>query len=119
MIDANELVDALVAHLQDVPDLEAVLGADAPARITGYKDQFPTQVSLPLAIQKMQSGAVLVAYQGWETASRSMETYYHRVSLFLRAPSSWQTNFGHPYSAMARAILRGTRSNGATGLLYT
>jgi hypothetical protein len=60
MIDPSILINALVALLQDIPDLVTEVNGD-PERIYAYDDQYPKRSSLPFAIHQMPAPSIMAA----------------------------------------------------------
>ena len=105
MIDPYELVDSLVAALQDIPDLVAAMGADA-SRIYAYRDSFPKKVSLVHAIHTMPAPGCMAVWQGSGPASfGGMDVWKHQVTLFLRIGENPNPS---AYYALFRLIIKGT-----------
>lgn len=62
MVDTNDIIDALIVLLQDIPDLVEALGDDA-TKIFAYKDAYPDSVSLRKAIYGQPTPSVMVAFE--------------------------------------------------------
>ena len=62
MVDSNDIIDALVTQLKDIPALVAAVGGDAD-RIFAYKDAYPLSVSLRDAIYAQPTPSVMVAFE--------------------------------------------------------
>src|ERR1035437_7172827 len=106
MIDPYELVDDLVAALQDIEDLVAAMGNDA-SRIFAYRDSYPKKVSLVHAIHTMPAPGCMAVWQGTQPASfGGMDVWKHQVTLFLRVGEN--TDDASPYYALFRLITKGT-----------
>jgi hypothetical protein len=111
MIDPYELVDNLVAALQDIDDLVAALGADA-SRIFAYRDSYPTKVSLAHAIHTMPAPGCMAVWQGTQPGSfGGMDVWKHQVTLFLRAGEN--AGGASPYYALFRLITKGVGTKAA------
>jgi hypothetical protein len=106
MIDPYELVDDLVAALQDIADLVAAMGADA-SRIFAYRDSYPKKVSLVHAIHTMPAPGCMAVWQGTQPGSfGGMDVWKHQVTLFLRVGEN--AAGASPYYALFRLITKGT-----------
>ena len=104
MIDPYELVDNLVAALQDIPDLVLAMGADA-SRIFAYRDSYPKKVSLVHAIHTMPAPGCMAVWQGSGPGSSSgMDVWKHQVTLFLRVGENSDPS---AYYALFRLITKG------------
>jgi hypothetical protein len=105
MIDPYDLVDDLVAALQDIPDLVAAMCADA-TRIYAYRDTYPTKVSLAHAIHTMPAPGCMAVWQGTGPGSSGgMDVWRHQVTLFLRVGENADPS---AYYALFRLITKGT-----------
>lgn len=112
MIDPYELVDNLVAALQDIEDFVAAMGADA-SRIFQYRDSYPTKVSLPHAIHTMPAPGCMAVWQGSGPGSfGGMDVWKHQVTLFLRVGESSPTG-ASPYYTLFRLIAKGVGTKAA------
>src|SRR5664279_3338696 len=101
MIDPYELVDNVVAALQDIGDLVAAMGADK-ARIFAYRDTYPKKVSLVHAIHTMPAPGCMAVWQGSSPGSfGGMDVWKHQVTLFLRIGE------GSDYPTLFRLITKG------------
>ena len=108
MIDPYELVDNLVAALQDIADLVAAMNADK-TRIFAYRDSYPKQVSLVHAIHTMPAPGCMAVWQGTQPASfGGMDVWKHQVTLFLRVGAN--ADGASPYYALFRLITKGAPS---------
>jgi hypothetical protein len=106
MIDASEIVNALVALLRDIPDLVTEMNGEA-GRIFAYQDQYPKRSSLALAIHEMPAPGIMVVWQGTAPGSLGgVDVWKHQVSLYLRAR---ETGDADPpvYSRLFRLLTRG------------
>jgi hypothetical protein len=105
MIDPSEIVNNLVAALQDIPELVSELGGD-PERIYAYHDSYPKNISLAHAIHSMPAPALMAAWQGTASgALGGMDVWKHQITLFLRAkPEDW---VGSSYYRLFRLITKG------------
>lgn len=105
MIDPYELVDDLVAALQDIPDLVAAMGTDK-TRIFAYRDTYPKKVSLVHAIHTMPAPGCMAVWQGTQPGSfGGMDVWKHQVTLFLRVGEN--ADGASPYYALFRLITKG------------
>src|ERR1035437_1398401 len=105
MIGPYELVDDLVAALQDIADLVAAMGADA-SRIFAYRDSYPKKVSLVHAIHTMPAPGCMAVWQGTQPGSfGGMDVWKHQVTLFLRVGENADPS---AYYALFRLITKGT-----------
>jgi hypothetical protein len=107
MIDPSELVDSLVAMLQDIPDLVIEMGGDAE-RIYPYHDSYPKRVSLVHAIHSMPAPGLMAVWQGTQPGSfGGVDVWKHQVTLFLRARETFDGDPPTPYYRMFRLITKG------------
>jgi hypothetical protein len=127
MINPADLLNDLVAALQDIPALVIELGGDpdvhdpdvpeapdeaaaapaldaaAKARIYAYHDTYPARSSLVHAIHAMPTPSIMVAWQGTSPGTfGAMDVWKINVTLFIRAKESGN------YYAMFRQIAKGT-----------
>ncbi len=87
MVDTNDIIDALILLLRDIPDLVKALGDDE-TRIFAYKDEYPQSISLQQAIYDQSTPSVMLAFQARARASRGdFATYRHDILVIIR-PSS-------------------------------
>jgi hypothetical protein len=100
MLPAN-VVDALVAKLQVIPDLVAELGGD-PGAISAYVDVYPSATNLPKAVTGMRSSSILVVYDSWGTGSEGgFHPINHRVEIYMRPRD------GGSYSTLSTHLVNG------------
>lgn len=106
MIDPSQLVDDLVSYLQDIPALVTEMGGDA-TKIAAYHYRYPQQNSIAVAIQTMKAPGLLVAWRGTgPRAHGTMETWQHRVSVYIR-PLEYQSGSGASYYRIFKLIWQG------------
>ena len=116
MIDASEIVDNLVAALQDIEDLVAAMGDD-PERIYAYHDQYPKKVSLAHAIHQMPAPSIMAVWQGSGPGSfGGMDVWKHQVTLYLRAGEKSDGD-ATPYYKLFRLITKGTPAKTGTQMI--
>ena len=114
MIDPSAIIDALVGLLRDIPDLVKEMSGD-PERIYAYHDQYPTKVSLALAIHQMPAPAIMVAWQGTAPGSfGGSDVWKHQVALFLRARETFDGDPPTAYYRLFRLMIKGVPES--TGL---
>lgn len=103
MVDTNDIIDALILLLRDIPDLVAACGDD-DERIFAYKDAYPTSVSLRDAIYQQPTPSVMLAFQGRKRDTGiggSFPTIRHDILAVMRPGSV------SDYAAMAALITEG------------
>jgi hypothetical protein len=117
MIDPSILINALVALLQDIPDLVTEVNGD-PERIYAYHDQYPKRSSLPFAIHQMPAPSIMAAWQGTVPGTfGGNDVWKHQVTLFLRAR---ETFYGDPptaYYRLFRLITKGVPASAGLPVL--
>ncbi|HXG49290.1 MAG TPA: hypothetical protein VNO52_16825 [Methylomirabilota bacterium] len=107
MINPAELVNNLVAHLRDIPELVAEMEGD-PERIRAYHYRYPSETSIALAIHTLPSPGILVAWRGSGPGTLGGgEVWKHRLSMYLRAGESLADNPPTAYYRLYRLILKG------------
>jgi hypothetical protein len=109
LVNSNDIIDALILLLQDIPDLVTAVGGDE-TRIFAYKDVFPGSISLRDAIYKQPTPSVMVAFQGRKSGggNHRISTIRHNLLVIVR-PSSVAD-----YAEIVALILEGTPTS--TGL---
>lgn len=112
MIDPSQIVNNLVAMLQDIPELVTELGGD-PARVYAYHDSYPKNISLVHAIHNMPAPSIMAVWQGTAPgAFGGVDVWKHQITLFLRAkPEATATT---AYYLLFRLITKGIPD--ATGI---
>jgi hypothetical protein len=96
-----DVVDALVAKLQAVPDLVTELGGD-PGSISAYVDVYPSATNLPKAVTTMPSSSILVVYDSWGIGSEGgYHPMNHRVEIYMRPRD------GGSYSKLSTLLVNG------------
>lgn len=119
MIDPSELVDRLVTLLRDIPDLVAEMGGD-PERIYTYHDQYPKRSSLANAIHTMPAPGIMAVWQGTQPGSfGTVDVWKHQVTLYLRAPETFDGDPPTAYYRLFRLITKGIPASGTAPMLYT
>ncbi len=105
MINPADIIDNLVTKLKAVPDLVALLNDDA-SRIVAYKDRYPKESSLALAIAQTPSPGMLVYWTGTRPSRfGEMEVWSHNVGICLRCAELTDDDpSGAGYFAMFRAV---------------
>ncbi len=107
MINPNDIVEALVLLLRDIPDLVAAVGGDEE-RIFSYYDQYPKDVSLELARYQMLAPGIMVAWQGSGPGSfGNFEVWKHDISLTLRAAEDSGEETPSGYYRLFQQIVKG------------
>ena len=115
MIDASQIVDALVALLRDIPELVTEMGGK-PERIYAYHDQFPKYASLAYGIHQMPAPGIMVVWQGTQPGSfGGMDVWKHQITLFLRAKE--ETIAGTAYYRLFRLITKGVPTGSGDPML--
>ncbi len=85
MINPNELLDAFVEKLREIPELVAAMQGD-PERIYTYKDSYPEQSSLPVAVHEMPSPGIMAVWAVVGPTGFSVgEVWLHQLHLYVRA----------------------------------
>lgn len=86
MIDVIALTNAMVATLQRIGPLTALLDEGA-AGIVGYVDENPTRNSARKAVYQMPAGSLLVLWSGttMEARTESMEAWVHLLQIYVKA----------------------------------
>ncbi len=111
MVNAAEIVDALVTLLRDIPDLVEEVGGDAE-RIYAYHDIYPKNVSLDAARYQMLSPGVMVAYQATGPgAMGGFEAWQHELSITLRAGEESGDETPAGYYRLFRLIVKGVSTS--------
>jgi hypothetical protein len=106
MVDTNDIIDALVLLLKDVPDLVTAVGSDE-TKIFAYKDAYPTSVSLRDAIYVQPTPSIMVAFQARLRATNGdWSTIRHDVLVIAR-PSSVAD-----YASIAALVTEGVPTSG-------
>jgi hypothetical protein len=117
MIDPSQLVTNLAAMLRDIPDLIAEMGGD-PERIYAYHDQYPKRVSLTHAIHSMPAPSVMAVWMGTAPGSfGGVDVWKHQVTLYLRAPETFDGDPPTAYYRLFRLITKGVPSAGGMQML--
>jgi hypothetical protein len=107
MIDTSILVDALVGLLRDIPELVAEMGGD-PGRIYAYHDQYPKRSSVANAIHTMPAPGIMAVWHGITPGSfGSVDVWKHQVTLYLRAPETFDGDPPTAYYRLFRLITKG------------
>ena len=107
MIDPSEIVDALITLLRDIPELVIEMGGD-PDRIYAYHDQYPKKSSLAQAIHQMPAPGIMAVWQGTAPGSfGGVDVWKHHVTLFLRAPETFDGDPPTAYYRLFRLITKG------------
>lgn len=106
MIDEADLLTAIVAKLQDIPELVAVLDGDA-ANIYGYFDSFPQAANRREAIATQKRPSVMVMWQGTTPGTIfGGLVWQYRFSLFIAAPKD-----ASPFT-IRRLLVKGVPASG-------
>lgn len=106
MIDPNDIVDALVDVIRDIPEVVQAMGDDS-ANISGFHGDWPTQPNSSLAILQTNPPSILVVSRGcYEGQLGSMAANKFPVSIFIRPAE------GDSGEAIATKILQGVPSSG-------
>src|SRR5664279_5351674 len=104
MIEPAEIVNNLVAMLQDIPELVEELGGD-PACIYAYHDSYPKNISLVHAIHNQPAPSMMAVWQGTAPGGfGGMDVWKHQITLFLRAKS--EASAGAAYYRLFRLITK-------------
>ena len=107
MIDTSILIDSLVGLLRDIPELVAEMGGD-PERIYAYHDQYPKRSSVANAIHTMPAPGIMAVWQGITPGSfGNVDVWKHQVTLYLRAPESFDGDPPTAYYRLFRLITKG------------
>ena len=118
MIDPSEIVTNLVDALRDIEVLVKEMGDDEN-RIYAYLDSYPQQVSLVHAIHQMPVPGILVAWQGSAPGSfGGMDVWKHRITLFLRATGTSDSDQSTAYYTLFRLITKGVPASGDGTAMY-
>lgn len=117
MINPAELVDSLVAMLRDIPELVAEMGGDEE-RIFAYHDQYPKRSSLANAIHQMSAPSVMAVWQGTQPGSfGGAEVWKHQITLYLRAPETFDGDPPTAYYRLFRLITKGVPASAGVPFL--
>jgi len=111
MLNPADLVDAIVAALQDIPEFVTEMNSE-PDRISAYHDQFPARVNLGQAIYQMDPPSTLVAWR--ETAPGSvgrMEMWKHSFSVYFR-PKEHAAGDDYGYGKLMGLLINGVPTSG-------
>ena len=117
MIDPSILINALVALLQDIPELVTEMNGD-PDRIYAYHDQYPKRSSLPFAIHQMPSPSIMAAWQGTVPGTfGGNDVWKHQVTLYLRASETFDGDPPTAYYRLFRLITKGVPASAGLPVL--
>jgi hypothetical protein len=84
MVKPSDVVDALVAMLQAIPDLVDALNGDS-SLIYAYLDTYPQNVDREKAVHDMESPSVMVVYEDFGIGSEGQAaTTNHRLTIYAR-----------------------------------
>lgn len=112
MINPAGLIDALVDHLRDIPDLVDEMGGDEE-NIFAYHDHYPTKVRLERAKNLMLHPGIMVAYEGVEPGfSNASEVWQHKLSLTIRAAEESDYESPAAYYRILRLLVKGVPTVG-------
>ena len=118
MIDPNDIVDALVALLQDIPNLVEAVGGDE-AKIFSYRDRYPKNLSLEIAKYQMPAPGIMVAWQGSGPGSfGGFEVWKHEISIYLRAGEESDDDTPSGYYRLFMLITKGIPTNKGQAMQY-
>ena len=123
MIDPEEIVVNLVTLLRDIPALVAAMNGEAD-RIFSYRDEYPTSVSLALAVHEMPHPSTMAAWQRTSLGTLGNTIIWaHHISVYVRAGDT-PVDDTHPplsYPGLLRLIARGVPVTLGDGqpMLYT
>ena len=108
MINAAEILDALVAKLRDVPELVDLVDGN-PENIAAYHDQYPNKVSLQEALTLLKAPGIMCYWQGaGPTGSGGFEAWQHSFGIALRAAAELNTGATPSgYYQLWKLIMRG------------
>jgi hypothetical protein len=106
MVKPSEVVDALVAMLQAIPDLVDALNGDSNL-IYAYLDTYPQNVDREKAVHDMPSPSVMVRYEG---TFQGMPATTHRVLIICR-PGSDASGADLAYLVLAGIPIGEPRTN--------
>lgn len=107
MVDTNDIIDALITQLRDIPDLVTAVGGDE-TRIFAYKDAYPGSVSLREAVYSQTTPSVMVAFEARKRDKNGeWPTVRHDLLVIVR-PSSVSG-----YATIAALITEGTPTTAA------
>jgi hypothetical protein len=70
MIDPDELLEILVAALQDIPALVTLVGGE-PANISAFVTDYPESTNWMAAVQQMRAPSILIRHDGTIIGDRS------------------------------------------------
>lgn len=102
MVDTNDIIDALILLLRDIPDLVEAVGGDEE-RIFAYKDAFPNSVSLRDAIYAQPTPSVMAAFDARRRGSNGdFSTIVHDLMVIIRPASV------SDYASIAALVMQGT-----------
>jgi hypothetical protein len=115
MLNVAELINAIVAKLQDIPDLVACL-KNQPEAIFAYHDIYPSKSNLLKAIATMKSGQIMVAWAGCQTPGASMGYWSHNIQIFVRAAEEDPSTSPDGYYRIIRLIFDGIPRGGSCSM---
>lgn len=106
----REVLDALVAGLQSIPELTAQLGG--PEYISAYDPEDGEFRSAAEAVRSMSEGSMLVIFEGLGQGLRGeIPAFVYQFSIAIMAPGEFAGEgggSGHPgYFDLARTVLGG------------
>ncbi len=108
MINPSDIVNALVAALQGIPQLVDQLGGKA-TNIYAYRDSPPQQSSLSRAIYEMISPSVMVVWIGTSPSRKEgIGLFSHEVSLYVRADDATTAPGTPTFANVITAMINGT-----------
>ncbi len=114
MIDAAEILDALVERLRDTPDVVSLMDGD-PERIRAYHDMYPNQNSLQEEIAKgLEAPGILCYWQATGPGAGGFEPWQHVFGIAIRMAAELNTGATPQlgYSKIFRAIMKGLPATG-------
>jgi hypothetical protein len=118
MLNTDDLIDRWALALSLVPDLVAAIGG--PQNLIPYKDRFPDQANLRLAIQNMDPGQILIVFMGTDKArmgNGGAWAFRHRFSFYIQAPAV--RDGGVSYATIWSLFVNGVHQASGLPLLHT
>jgi hypothetical protein len=101
LVDSNDIIDALIPLLQDIPGLVTAVGGDEE-RIFAYKDACPNSVSLRDAIYAQPTPSAMIAFEARRAGRNGdFQTVQHDLLVIIRPGSV------SDYASIAALVMRG------------
>lgn len=105
MIDPNEIADAVVDMLRDMPDVVEAMGDDL-GNIRAYHGEWPTENNSFLAVSQTKPPTILVVPRGFYEGERGIPRNKYPLSIYIR-PRDGESGY-----SLAKLILGGIPTSG-------